>query len=197
MTIPRSRTSVVNLALTRIGTAKRISSLDEGSAIAVAALSVFDPALRIVLGGHPWNFATTRANLPADAAAPAFGYARKFALPGDCIRWLPPEPDEDTYFEGQEESGCILTDSEAPLPVRYIRLVEDAALWSPEFEQVLAYRVALDLSYAVTALAEVSKLTEDGFAEALRDGKRLDSRRSRRPKRNTNNDGFTWLEERC
>lgn len=191
-----SRTSIVNLALARIGTSKRISSIDEGTPIANAALTVFDPSLRAVLAAHPWNFATTRASLPADADAPAFGYAYKYTLPGECLRWLPPERDEDVYFEGEEESGAILTDSEAPLSVRYIRLVEDAALWSPEFEQALAYRIGLDMAYAVTALAEMSELTERGFEKALREAKRLDSRRTRRPSRGSTNDGFTWLTER-
>lgn len=191
-----SRTGTVNLALARIGTSKRLSSLDEGGALANIASTVFGPALRAVLAAHPWNFATTRASLPADSEAPAFGWERRFVLPGDCLRWLPPERDEDIYYEGEEEDGAILTDSEAPLPVRYIRLVEDAATWSPEFEQVLAYRIGLDLAYAVTALAEVSKLSEDGFILALREGRRLDSRRSRRPDRLASDDGFTWLTER-
>lgn len=188
-----SRTGTVNLALTRIGTSKRISSLDEGTALANAAKEVFDPALRSVLVAHPWNFAVTRAQLPAAADPPAFGYAYRYPLPGDCLRWLPPESDEDVYFEGEEEAGDILSDSEAPLPIRYIALVEDAARWSPEFEQVLAYRIGLDLAYAVTALAEVSRLSEDGFSTSLREGKRLDSRRSRRPERHSTNNGFTWL----
>lgn len=196
MTIPRSRTSTVNLALTRIGTSRRISSLDEGTALAGAALAVFDPALRACLVAHPWNFAMARTSLAADAEPPAFGYARKFTLPGDCIRWVPPEQDEDVFFEGEEEGGCILTDAEAPLPVRYIRLVEDAGLWSAEFEQVLAYRIGLDLGYAVTALAEVTNLSEEGFLGALAQGKRLDARRSRRPERDRGNRGFTWLTER-
>lgn len=191
-----SRTGTVNLALARIGTSKRISSLDEATALANTALTVFDPALRAVLVAHPWNFATFRASLPAASDPPAFGWERRFVLPGDCLRWLPPERDEDIYFEGEEEDGAILTDSEAPLPVRYIRLVEEAAKWSPEFEQVLAYRLALDMAYAVTALAEVSKLSEEGYFLALREGRRLDSRRSRRPERNASNDGFTWLTER-
>lgn len=191
-----TRTGTVNLALTRLGTSRRITGLDEGTALANTAGAVFDAALRAVLAAHPWNFATTRASLPADADAPAFGYERRFTLPGDCVRWLPPEQSEDIYFEGEEEGGAILTDAEAPLPVRYVKLETDAALWSPEFEQVLAYRLALDLAYAVTALAEQSKLSEDGYVAALREGRRIDSRRSRRPERNTTNDGYTWLTER-
>ncbi|HEY0149854.1 MAG TPA: hypothetical protein VGB70_12735 [Allosphingosinicella sp.] len=189
-----SRTGIVNLALTRIGTSRRISSLDEASPVAIAAREVFDPALRAVLAAHPWNFACRRVALPAADNAPAFGYARRFPLPGECLRWLPPERDEDTYFEGEEEGGAILTNSDAPLPVRFIALVEDAALWSPEFEQVLAYRIALELALALTALAEVSRLSEEGYLRALSEAKRLDSRRTRRPERNTGNDGFTWLD---
>ncbi len=189
-----TRTSTVNLALTRIGTSRRIMSIDDRSELANAALAVFDPALRSVTAAHEWNFAIARAALAADAEPPTFGARFKYTLPGDCLRWLKPEPGEDIYFEGQEEDGAILTDSEAPLHVRYIRLVEDAAKWSPGFEQALAYRIGLDLAYAVSALAEVSRLSEDGFIKAMREGKRLDGLGS--PRRDRIDNRYSWLDAR-
>jgi hypothetical protein len=193
----QSDTAIANLALTRIGTSKRLASLatDQG-AIGQAARANYPQALRASLNMHPWDFALKRENLPADAAAPAFGYARAFTLPGDCLRWLPPEQQDDIYFEAEQEGEQLLTDADAPLPVRYIRLVEDVRLFSPHFVDVLVYRLGLDLAYAVSALAEVSRLTEAGWVEAVREARRIEGRKA--PRRDRHRDvSFSWLDARA
>lgn len=196
MSSTRSETEIVNRSLTRIGAAKRLASLaTDTSPIGLTAQSVYRGAVETCLVLHPWDFALTRTSLAADAQAPAFGAARAFSLPGDCLRWLPPDRADDIFFEAEEEGGKLLTDAEAPLPVRYIRMVEDPRLYSPHFVDLLVYRLGLEMAYAVTALAEVSRLTEDGFTAALLQAKRIEGKKApRRDRRDAG--GYSWLEAR-
>ena len=58
-----SEVRVVNRALVLLGTAQRITSLDDGTPLAQAALDLFEDVRDEVLADHPWNFAVRRAAL--------------------------------------------------------------------------------------------------------------------------------------
>src|SRR3546814_17689916 len=85
--------SICSNALLRLG-ADPINSFDEadnfGSNIERARLcaNLWPNVRRQVIRSHPWNCATKRVVLSPDAAAPAFGYANRFQMPGEWLRTL-------------------------------------------------------------------------------------------------------------
>lgn len=176
MAIAPSQTRIVNRALTLLGTAQRIASITDGSALAKAALAVWDDDRDECLAEYPWKFAIGRAQIAADVTAPAFQYDFRYELPGDCLRWLPPAPGDDDYFKGEQEGRFLLSSAEAPLNIRYIRRIEDLSQWSTGFITVIAHRLALDMCEAATGgLEGLSQRMLQRYETALDRAKRQDA----------------------
>lgn len=168
--IVTSQTRIANRALILLGTSSRVISVDDPTPLARQIADLWHESRRAAIVAHPWNFALWRAQLNETGDAPAFGYTKRFALPADCLRWLPPPRDDDAFFEGVEEAGHILTDYGAPLPVRYIRDVEDVGAWPAHFHVFMAYQIALDLADSATQFSskveEMAQAREDAMATA-------------------------------
>lgn len=130
MSVQRSQTRIVNRAAALIGSTERIEHIDDGTALALSAKALWDETRDFLLASGNYNCAVKRARLNALAEVPLFGFERAFALPGDCIRWLPWGSGDENFFEGTEENGAILTDAEAPLAIRYVFRLEDVGRWS-------------------------------------------------------------------
>src|SRR5690606_25509259 len=89
-----------------------------------------------VLRAHPWNFALARALLAASGTAPAFGWARAFPLPVDCLRLLPVVAGghlNGTPIAHEVEGGAVLSNATAPLAIRYVRRVVNPSEFDPLF----------------------------------------------------------------
>ena len=176
-----SETVVGNAALIKIGVATVVTFADESKQARL--LTARFAALRdLEQRSHPWSFAATRAQLSAEATAPAFGYARQFVLPADCLR-LVRVGDYDavaglTDYDGGGralyalEGGRILTDLAAPLNIRYVRRIEDTTRWDPCFEEALACRVALDLAEPLTQSDAKIQRAASLYAKAISEARR-------------------------
>ena len=175
MTAQASQTRIVNRALALLGSAQRVSSITEPSGAAVTALALFDDARDATLAEHPWNFAIRRSSLAANVTAPAFGYAYSFALPGDCLRWLPWAAQSDDFRRCEQEGGALLADTPGPLNIRYIARIEDVALWSAGFTEAVAWKLAAEMAEPITADAGVGNKMLQGWDTALRKAKRSDA----------------------
>src|SRR5210317_2378918 len=111
---------ICNIALTNVGETK-IAALNEENERARVVNLRYEDCRDSVLRSHPWNCAVHRVELSADVTAPAWGYAKRFALPADCLRVL----DIENYFEEYEVEGrYILTDSTA-VKLKYIKKITD------------------------------------------------------------------------
>lgn len=170
-----SEVSVVNLALTLLGQDRVISTSDDVEAARVMR-SLWDSTRDTVLSGHPWKFAIKRAELPALAAAPAYGWAREFALPEECLR-LVQVGDDWTFYETDTatfalEGGSILTDQAAPLRVRYVQRVTNTGLWPVLFCRVVSLQLALDACEKLTNSSAKMDRIAAGFTSAIREAKR-------------------------
>lgn len=176
MAQPTTQTGIVNNALTRIGSNDRLVSFDTGGGnTGERARALWDDLRRLLLAMHPWNFAIARAPLNAASAAPEFGYTRKFQLPADCLRWLPPgDRREDHYFDGELEGRFILTDAVAPLRIRYIRDHTTVSEWSPGFVMAMTQALAEWLSEPVTQSVGMTDRMVEMAERAVKVGKRLD-----------------------
>ncbi|MBB5040591.1 hypothetical protein [Prosthecobacter dejongeii] len=143
---------ICNGALLRLGEA-RIMALGDANTPARKCAVLFAPTRDQVLRAHRWNFARARAVLSALAQAPAFGWARQFSLPTDCLRVL--SLNGDTEEEGAEyeiEGGKLLTD-ELAAEVRYVARIEDTEKFDPLFCEALTVLLASKLAVALTGSA--------------------------------------------
>lgn len=176
-----SETEVGNAGLIKIGVAT-VLDFSDNSKQARLLTQRFAALRDLELRSHPWTFASTRAQLTAEATAPAFGYDRQFVLPADCLR-LSRIGDYDavlglTLYDGggralyQLEGGRILTDLGSPLNIRYVRREVDVTRWDPCFDEALSCRIAMDFAEPLTqsdAKAEkAAKFYQDAIKQARR-----------------------------
>lgn len=172
--IVTSQTRIANRTLILLGTSTRIISVDDPAPLAKQIKDLWHECRRNALSLHPWNCAVARWQLNADGVAPAFGYARRFRLPPECLRWLPWPRDSEFFFEGVEEGGYILSDAAAPLPLRGIQDVEDVAAWSAAFSYFMAYELAMALAQSATQFAGKEQDMAQARELALDEARRLD-----------------------
>lgn len=170
--IVTSQTRIANRALILLGTSARVISVDDPAPLAKQIKDLWHESRRAGIASHPWNFALHRVPLNADGTAPAFGYARRFALPPDNLGWKPWPRDHALYFEAVEEGGYLLSDAVAPLPLRYVRDVEDVGAWSPHFQVFMAYQLAMDLADSATQFSakaqDMAQMRMEALAEAAK-----------------------------
>jgi len=145
---------VYQLALTKLGQDRALSTSEDIEQVR-ALNAVYAGVVDWVLADHPWKFAITRAELAADVAAPAWGWARQFTLPEPCLR-LVQVGDTWAWYYGKEftafelEGGKILTSEEAPLRVRYVQRVSNVGLWPVMFAEAVAMRLAFRCALKLT-----------------------------------------------
>ncbi len=136
---------IANKALTKLGL-KNISSFDSQEEAARLAGAILGTVRDFELATYPWAFAIKRAELPALADAPAFGYKYQYALPPDFLRlegiYNCGAADKNAY---ELEGGNLLTDIAAPLQIRYISRQLDQVKWPPYFVEALATRLAYEM----------------------------------------------------
>lgn len=137
-----SQVDIYNRALSRLGV-RRVTDIDEESAAARACNAAWDMVRDEVLRAHPWNFATARASLAADSDEPEFEYDYQYTLPAGCLRVLEADTDDWPWVV---EGRRILTDTTAPLDIRYIDRVEDTEQYDAGFVSAVSQRLAAEIS---------------------------------------------------
>lgn len=168
-----SDTSISNRALQKLGAA-RITSLSESSSEARACSSVYEVLRDAELRAHPWNFATARAQLSADAVSPAFGKANSFNLPVDCLKVLEDDVNslnKDWLIEGRK----ILTDEGGPLNIRYTKKVVESQDMDPLFAEALACKMAIEMCEELTQSNSKKESLKDDYKLAVREARRTNA----------------------
>jgi hypothetical protein len=167
---------IANRALQLIGQ-DRISSLEQGTKAARMCSENYAHDRDAELRAHRWTFAMERISLPADAYRAPFEYAYRYALPvdflhldmvGDCyvgasLTDYRVAPEVDYAIEG----GYILSDTTAPLDLRYVRRMDETGLFDPLFVDVLAHRLALTLCIPITQDLALRDRIERGYERAV------------------------------
>jgi len=161
-------TSVVeicNAALLKLGE-PAILSLSEERKAAQLCRQRYAGARDAVLRDHPWNCAGARASLAALSEAPAWGYARQYAWPTNCVRINAVEGQEggDWVSEGRR----VLTDLGPPIHIQYNRRVEDPNDFDALFAEALASFLAWQLAESLTQSNSRRDAALKDYSEAKR-----------------------------
>lgn len=172
-----SKIEIVNRALVKIGQ-NRISSIDENSKSATSVRTVYDQVRDTLMQSYIWNFTKVRTQLAADAAAPLFGFQFRYRLPANTLRVLglgdDTEPQRNytsSLHAFKHEDEFIYTDVEAPLNIFLTQKIEEAGKYPPDFCNLLALDIALDIFYDVTKGTERYNTIRQDRAIALRNAK--------------------------
>lgn len=170
-----SDVEIVNRAL-RLLKVEQISSLDEGTSQARWARDTYAAARDALLQEYPWNFAVRRATLAASTDGPDWGPERRFPLPADCLRVLNVEDEPEFVTDRYSiEDGAIVTDSDAPLRIRYVARVESAASFAPLFVEALVVKLAAEGAWHFTGSLSREAQLIDLFREKSAQARRFDA----------------------
>lgn len=134
-----SEIQVYKAAATAVGSSSQITSPTDDRPVARAIRNVWDINRRAALRDAAWNFAMARAELPALAQAPVFGFDSAFQLPADSVRLI--EVFGEARAEYQVEGRKVLADVSGPLRIRYIRDVTEPSEWDDEFAMAFGLRI--------------------------------------------------------
>ncbi|KVE27254.1 hypothetical protein WS67_12190 [Burkholderia singularis] len=191
-----SEVQIANRALTKLGSS-RITSLGEDSKAAATLNSMFATVRDAELTEHRWHFAKARALLPKLAESPAFGFANQYRLPQDHLSLI--QIGSFTIYRRTDtrglyslEGGNILTDLDAPLPIRYVRRVTDPNAFAPLFIEAFACRLAAESCEELTQSATKQQAAWAAYSRAIAAAVRINA--IERPPQSIADD--TWIESR-
>jgi len=166
---------ICNAALQKLG-AERINDLTEDTANGRSCNAAYERLRDAELRAHTWNFAKTRASLPADADAPIFGKARSFTLPAEWLRMLSPYPEMNSNdLDWEIEGRKLYTNDSAPLQIRYVKQVTDPNEMDALFREALASRMAVDMCEEITQSNTKRQLAQDDYKKALAEARRTNA----------------------
>ena len=170
----QTKIQIWNMALDRLKE-QPLSSVSDVTATALWLTRNYDQQRDYLLQNtYLWKFAIDRTSLAADGTAPSWGWANRYLLPTDCLRFIPPTVDgswDGTPVPYEEEGGYLLTEATSPLRLRYIKRVTNEGLFSNGFCEVLALRLALLMSHWVTGKASMTQTLQAVFDRTLADVK--------------------------
>jgi len=175
-----SPVDICNLALTRIGHTK-ISSLDENSKGADLCSLHYPLCRDAVLRAHPWNFAVRRATLALSSTTPNHEFEYYHVLPTDCLKvirtgWEADGCDDTEYrIENLAGVGRCLATNESVVRIEYIALITDSSQFDPLFVDVLAQRIAAEISVPLTDTQTIAKAMWDIYQSKLAEARTTDA----------------------
>ena len=164
-----SALKICNDALTLLGN-NPIAALDENTKAARLCNQFYTSAVAATLRAYNWNCATARAELTADTEPPEFGFAIRYALPGDCLRVVAVS---GNTHEWKIENGYILTNS-AVVQIIYIKRIS-ASEMDVMLSEAVAVKLASLIAFPLTNSATVAKAMFDLYKEKLADAHTMDA----------------------
>lgn len=173
-----SKTEIANLALDYLDEVPLDDFDSDVGSVARWMQRNFWPVAWGLMRRSPWNFALARISIAEDADAPAFGWDHSYTIPADCLRVLP------LTVEGAEngadvahkiEGQKILTDATSPLPVRYIKRIDNTGLFDNNFADVLAAALAQKAAHFITGKQSYAQAMGAIFQNAMMEAQMIDS----------------------
>lgn len=171
MTLAISELSVCNGALVKLGQ-EPISSLSQDTKNARLCNAVFAICRNEVLEGHAWYFATKTAELASVVVEDTLSeYTYVYEKPADMLKMI---RGEDWKQEFEIRDAYLMANDE-PLYIKYIFECTNTGLWSYSFAQCLSWRIAAEISYAVTKSNTVAQTMMAGYSMSLKEARYNDA----------------------
>ncbi len=192
-----SAVDVASKALSLIGSGPitSLSPPDNTKPAKQAALQ-FDGVRDATLQAHPWNFATKRVSIAADATAPDWEFLRRFLLPNDSLQLLEANGEDRDTCKWRVESGYILTDLAAPLQIRYIWQNTNTESWSPLFVEAMAAHLGATIAENLSGMTDIAQTVMALYIRRLGDAKSRDGFEQTPFSTDDDND-YSWLTARA
>lgn len=167
---------ICNVALSRVAHTQPIVSFTERSK-AAELCSVFYTSLRdLVLQAFPWPFAESIVAL-ADLGSPVNGWAYRYRYPASCLKvrdivqpgWRRAlTSDQQIPFQiGYDAGGRVIHTDQPEASCRFTFRVEDSTFFDPQFADVLAWRLAMDLALPLSSKPELQQFAAQQYQMAL------------------------------
>ena len=161
---------ICNGALNQLG-ATTILSLTEDSKNARLCNTRYSEVRDAVFRSHPWNCLVKRVQLAQDTATPAWGFSYQYTLPSDCLCVLQiKDYDADYKIEGRK-----LLINEADVYLIYLAQITDVNELDVLLRETISAHLAQDISYAITANLQVTKLMGEKYQAKLSEAKHTDA----------------------
>ena len=165
---------ICNGALLRLGESF-ITSLTEGTPNAERCKNRYDIARRSVLRSHNWKLLRKRAQLARGLTTPDFQWEYRYPKPADCIRIYLVTDSEETLTDYEYEGDSILT-NETELYLKYVRDETDVSLFDDLLSDCISIKLAIDLSYQLSADASIGNRLSQEYRVMLAEAKSIDSK---------------------
>jgi hypothetical protein len=167
---------ICNIALSRIAVTSAITSFTERSKEAEQCRVFYAPLRDLVLQAFPWPFAESSVAL-ADIGSPAPGWRYRYRYPANCLKvrdivqpgWRGPltADQEIPYKVGYDTGGRVIHTDQPEAVCRFTFRVEDSTFFDPQFADVLAWRLAMDLALPLSARQELQQFAAQQYQMAL------------------------------
>ena len=191
-----SITEAVNLALSTLGEPGLTDVAVDTGTTAKECRRWLDVVRQRELMAFDWPFTIVRTSIVKDAVDPAFGWVSRYAIPADCLRFLPVTDNGEEFGNpvGHEnEGGFILVDKVADLRLRYVKDEGDVTKWSANFVEVFIASLAVTLAENLTGLSQALSTASSRYEQALSRGHRYEMRQQGTP---VSAYSSAWVEER-
>lgn len=176
-----SKVSICNMAIGYLQKSNAIISITQNSTEAVLLNTLFDETLDVLLEGHPWNFAVTRAELARLAAAPEFEYTYQFQLPNYpyCLRVLEVYDGNENEITDYRIEGRYLLCNSTSVLIKYIKRVTNYSEMSPSFRTAFAYYLASELAEPLTNSSTLATNMTNKFAYFIKKARMIDAKQDK------------------
>lgn len=165
-----SQVDLVNNALTLLG-ADLITSIDDPVKAAILSKQKLPSVRDGVLREFTWNCATAQVSLAPLATGPAFGYAKSFQIPSDCLRIVSLE-NSPSYIVIGRTIQCDSTE----VKLTYIQRIVDVSQFDALLAMAIEARLAADLAYPLLQSGTVRDAMFQMYDLTLKKAKGIDSR---------------------
>ncbi|UEH06671.1 hypothetical protein [Pseudomonas sp. HN8-3] len=171
-----SDVEICNMALSRVAHTQPIVSFTEKSKAAELCRVFYAPLRELVLQAFPWPFAESVVAL-ASLGSPAPGWAFRYRYPANCLkvrgivqpgfrRSLTSDM-EIPYGVGYDAGGRVIHTDQPEAACRFTFKVEDSTFFDPQFVDVLAWRLAMDLALPLSSKPDLQQFAAQQYQMAL------------------------------
>lgn len=178
-----SKVDICNKAIGILG-AKPIAALTEQSNNAIRLNAVYDTVRDSVLRAHAWGFATMIESLAQISGETVAGWTYLYAKPSQCVKInkvftddsaTNPNPTEFEEMRSPVSGVGAVACNDSPAYIKYTFRVDDPTLYSSDFIECFAYKLAGETAYLITGNADFGRAVDAIYDKKVSEAKRNDA----------------------